>query len=87
MAGSSRSASSTGPNRQHGLRPGHPPQTGRSSTASPEERRLGAHRDCWAATKSGRSRPTTRAQALEALRQQVPVCAHCRPDTVLGLLN
>ncbi|MEV0982510.1 DUF6233 domain-containing protein [Streptomyces sp. NPDC049915] len=39
--------------------------------------------DCWAAAKSGRCHPATRAQALEALRQQVPACAHCRPDTAL----
>ncbi|MFE7961350.1 DUF6233 domain-containing protein [Streptomyces sp. NPDC057413] len=43
--------------------------------------------DCWAAAKSGRCHPATRAQALEALRQQVPACAHCRPDTALGLLD
>ncbi|MEV0982475.1 DUF6233 domain-containing protein [Streptomyces sp. NPDC049915] len=43
--------------------------------------------DCWAATKSGRCHPATHAQALEALRQQVPACAHCRPDTALGLLD
>ncbi|MFF4838166.1 DUF6233 domain-containing protein, partial [Streptomyces sp. NPDC001315] len=28
--------------------------------------------ECWAATKSGRCRPVTRQQALEALRVQVP---------------
>ncbi|MFJ1606975.1 DUF6233 domain-containing protein [Streptomyces sp. NPDC088253] len=39
--------------------------------------------DCWVAAKSGRCRPVTRAQALEALRQQVPACTHCRPDTAL----
>jgi tellurite resistance protein len=42
---------------------------------------------CWAAAKSGRCRPATRQQALEALRQQVPACVHCRPDTVLGILD
>ncbi|MFF7191091.1 DUF6233 domain-containing protein [Streptomyces sp. NPDC008222] len=26
-------------------------------------------------------------QALEALRQQVLACVHCRPDTALGLLD
>ncbi|MGW7821942.1 DUF6233 domain-containing protein [Streptomyces puniciscabiei] len=39
---------------------------------------------CWAAKKSGRCRPATRAQAAEALRQQVPPCVHCRPDDALG---
>src|SRR4051812_43268449 len=34
--------------------------------------------DCWAAKKSARCRPVTRAQALEALRGQVPACTHCR---------
>ncbi|MFD5570399.1 DUF6233 domain-containing protein [Streptomyces cadmiisoli] len=43
--------------------------------------------DCWAAAKSGRCRPATREQALEALRHQVPACTHCRPDTVLGVLE
>ncbi|MEU5666561.1 DUF6233 domain-containing protein [Streptomyces longwoodensis] len=43
--------------------------------------------DCWAATKSGRCRPATRQQAVEALRQQVPACVHCRPDTALGILD
>ncbi|MFJ4525591.1 DUF6233 domain-containing protein [Streptomyces sp. NPDC088810] len=28
--------------------------------------------DCWAAAESGRCRPMTRQQALEALQQQVP---------------
>ncbi|MEV6833520.1 DUF6233 domain-containing protein [Streptomyces sp. NPDC051133] len=40
--------------------------------------------DCWAAKKSGRCRPATREQALDALRQHVPSCMHCRPDGVLG---
>ncbi|MGW2426041.1 DUF6233 domain-containing protein [Streptomyces sp. NPDC001709] len=43
--------------------------------------------DCWAAKKSGRCRPATREQAMEALRQQVPACPHCRPDTDLGILD
>ncbi|CAL9670948.1 DUF6233 domain-containing protein [Streptomyces rochei] len=43
--------------------------------------------DCWAAAKSGRCRPATRQQALDALRQQVPPCIHCRPDTALGILD
>jgi hypothetical protein len=29
----------------------------------------------------------TPAQALDALRQQVPACGHCRPDTALGILE
>ncbi|MFI5977755.1 DUF6233 domain-containing protein [Streptomyces sp. NPDC051452] len=43
--------------------------------------------DCWAAATSGRCRPPTRQQALDALRQQVPPCPHCRPDTALGVLD
>lgn len=43
--------------------------------------------DCWAAAKSGRCRPASRQQAIEALRQQVPPCIHCRPDTALGILE
>ncbi|MFF5861036.1 DUF6233 domain-containing protein [Streptomyces sp. NPDC012751] len=41
--------------------------------------------DCWAAARSGRCRPATREEALDALRQRVPACVHCRPDTALGL--
>ncbi|WP_433455592.1 DUF6233 domain-containing protein [Streptomyces sp. CA-142005] len=29
----------------------------------------------------------SREQAVEALRQQVPTCPHCRPDTELGVLD
>lgn len=43
--------------------------------------------DCWAAAHSGRCHPATRQQALDALRQQVPACIHCRPDTALGILE
>jgi hypothetical protein len=43
--------------------------------------------ECWAAAKSGRCRPAIRQQAVEALRQQVPACVHCRPDTALGILD
>ncbi|MFJ4467483.1 DUF6233 domain-containing protein [Streptomyces sp. NPDC089424] len=43
--------------------------------------------DCWAAAQSGRCRPATRQQALDALRQQTPPCIHCRPDTALGILD
>ncbi|MER6031139.1 DUF6233 domain-containing protein [Streptomyces sp. NPDC001851] len=42
---------------------------------------------CWASAKRGRCRPATRQQALDALRQQVPACVHCRPDTALGTLE
>ncbi|WTO41185.1 DUF6233 domain-containing protein [Streptomyces achromogenes] len=38
------------------------------------------------AARSGRCRPATRQQALNALRH-VPACVHCRPDTALGLLE
>ncbi|MFE7928345.1 DUF6233 domain-containing protein [Streptomyces sp. NPDC057456] len=41
--------------------------------------------DCWDAGK--RHVTVTRAQAVEALRQQVPACTQCRPDTALGLLE
>ncbi|MFJ8637191.1 DUF6233 domain-containing protein [Streptomyces sp. NPDC093568] len=43
--------------------------------------------DCWEAAKSGRCRPASRQQAIEALRQQVPPCIHCRPDTALGIFD
>ncbi|MEV6938681.1 DUF6233 domain-containing protein [Streptomyces sp. NPDC051132] len=43
--------------------------------------------DCWAAARSGRCRPATRQQVLDALLQQVPACVHCRPDTALGILE
>jgi hypothetical protein len=43
--------------------------------------------DCWAAAKSGRCRPVSREQAVEALRHGVPGCVHCRPDTELGVLE
>ncbi|MET9444126.1 DUF6233 domain-containing protein [Streptomyces sp. NPDC006610] len=43
--------------------------------------------DCWAATNSGRCRPVSRDQAMQALRHQVPTCIHCRPDTALGILD
>ena len=36
--------------------------------------------DCWAAKQSGRCRPATREQALDALRRHVPPCVHCQPD-------
>ncbi|MDO0929541.1 DUF6233 domain-containing protein [Streptomyces sp. TG1A-8] len=43
--------------------------------------------ECWAAARSGRCRPATRQQAVEALRQQVPVCVRRRPDTALSILG
>lgn len=39
---------------------------------------------CWTVAKSNRCVAISRAQALDALRQQVPSCTHCRPDTALG---
>ncbi|MFE9115863.1 DUF6233 domain-containing protein [Streptomyces collinus] len=39
--------------------------------------------ECWDPGK--RARPATRAQAIEALRKQVPACSKCRPDTALGI--
>lgn len=43
--------------------------------------------DCWAAGKSGRCRPVAREVVVDALRQGVPACVHCRPDTALGFLE
>ncbi|MFE0512638.1 DUF6233 domain-containing protein [Streptomyces sp. NPDC058964] len=43
--------------------------------------------DSWAAAQSGRCRPATRQQALNALRRQNPACIHSRPDTALGILE
>ncbi|MFD7439704.1 DUF6233 domain-containing protein [Streptomyces sp. NPDC059861] len=43
--------------------------------------------DCWTAAQSGRCRPATRQQAVDALRRQVPPCIHCRPDTALGIFD
>ncbi|MEU9575527.1 DUF6233 domain-containing protein [Streptomyces massasporeus] len=34
-----------------------------------------------------RAKPATRAQAIEALRQQAPACTKCRPDTALGIAD
>ncbi|MFI9255535.1 DUF6233 domain-containing protein [Streptomyces sp. NPDC053069] len=39
------------------------------------------------ATTSGRCLPATRQQALQARRQRVPACVHCRPATDLGILD
>ncbi|KJK34072.1 hypothetical protein UK15_37665 [Streptomyces variegatus] len=41
--------------------------------------------ECWDPGK--RARPATRAQAIEALRHQVPACTKCRPDTALGIVD
>ncbi|MFI8489430.1 DUF6233 domain-containing protein [Streptomyces rubrogriseus] len=41
--------------------------------------------DCWDPGK--RLMPATREQARDAIRQQVPACSKCRPDTRLGLLE
>ncbi|WP_323874433.1 DUF6233 domain-containing protein [Streptomyces sp. 3212.3] len=43
--------------------------------------------DCWTVRKSSRCVGVSRAQAVDALRQQVPACTHCRPDTALGVLD
>ncbi|MFB7115201.1 DUF6233 domain-containing protein [Streptomyces sp. NPDC056291] len=43
--------------------------------------------DCWTVRKSARCVPASREQAVEALRQQVPACTQCRPDTQLGFLE
>ncbi|GAA2321481.1 hypothetical protein GCM10010234_79150 [Streptomyces hawaiiensis] len=39
--------------------------------------------ECW--DPGQRTKSATRAQAIEALRQQVPACSKCRPDTALGI--
>ncbi|PWI20547.1 hypothetical protein DI272_19065 [Streptomyces sp. Act143] len=41
--------------------------------------------DCWDPGK--RRVAATREQALEALRQLVPACSRCRPDSALGFLE
>ncbi|MFI8440162.1 DUF6233 domain-containing protein [Streptomyces rochei] len=41
--------------------------------------------DCWDPGKN--LMPATREQARDAIRQQVPACSKCRPDTRLGLLE
>ncbi|KUJ38486.1 DUF6233 domain-containing protein [Streptomyces sp. MI02-2A] len=43
--------------------------------------------DCWTVRKSSRCIGVSQAQAIDALRQQVPACWHCRPDTELGFLE
>ncbi|CAL9669679.1 DUF6233 domain-containing protein [Streptomyces sp. enrichment culture] len=40
---------------------------------------------CWDPGK--RTKPVTKEQAIEALRQQVPACTKCRPDTALGITD
>jgi hypothetical protein len=42
---------------------------------------------CWTVRKSSRCIGVSQAEALDALRQQVPACTHCRPDTELGILE
>ncbi|MEV5474211.1 DUF6233 domain-containing protein [Streptomyces sp. NPDC052207] len=41
----------------------------------------------WTVRKSTRCAGVSRAQAIDALRRQVPACTHCRPDTALGILE
>ncbi|MFI1488054.1 DUF6233 domain-containing protein [Streptomyces sp. NPDC020747] len=43
--------------------------------------------DCWAAERGEQCRPINRQQAVEALCHEVPACVHCRPDTVLSILD
>ncbi|MDT0469653.1 DUF6233 domain-containing protein [Streptomyces sp. DSM 41699] len=43
--------------------------------------------DCWSAAENSRCVGIARAQALDALRQQVPACAHCRADVALGFME
>ncbi|MGW0412097.1 DUF6233 domain-containing protein [Streptomyces collinus] len=44
--------------------------------------------DCWAAPKSGRCRPATREQALDALRGQVPASSvPCVPERAAGVIG
>ncbi|MFJ9080277.1 DUF6233 domain-containing protein [Streptomyces sp. NPDC102278] len=51
--------------------------------------RPGIGRRWWSGSSStGRSRPATRAQAVEALRDSIArACAICRVDSALGLLD
>ncbi|MFF7359144.1 DUF6233 domain-containing protein [Streptomyces filipinensis] len=39
--------------------------------------------DCWAAKKSGRCKPVTRQEAVDALRRRVAPCVHCQPEAKL----
>ncbi|MGW3341347.1 DUF6233 domain-containing protein [Streptomyces sp. NPDC001009] len=43
--------------------------------------------DCPVPGRSQRTRGITRQQAVDALREQVPACSLCRPDTELGVLD
>ncbi|MFI6372405.1 DUF6233 domain-containing protein [Streptomyces sp. NPDC050546] len=38
---------------------------------------------CWDTGR--RTKSVTRAQAVDALRNHVPACSKCRPDTALGI--
>ncbi|MER8226486.1 DUF6233 domain-containing protein [Streptomyces sp. NPDC094143] len=41
--------------------------------------------ECWDPAK--RAKPAIREQAVEALRQQVPACTKCGPNTALGIVD
>ncbi|MFJ9755569.1 DUF6233 domain-containing protein [Streptomyces sp. NPDC101149] len=41
----------------------------------------------WTVRKLSQCIGVSQVQALDALRQQVPACTHCRPDTALGVLE
>ncbi|MEU9230792.1 DUF6233 domain-containing protein [Streptomyces massasporeus] len=51
----------------------------------PQQHRRRPHGARWDPGK--RSKPATRAQAIEALRHQVPACTKCRPDTALSIVD
>ncbi|MET7646978.1 DUF6233 domain-containing protein [Streptomyces sp. NPDC005426] len=57
-------------------------EVGIGQGAPPSEVHVGG---CYAAGK--RRREITREQALAALSEGVRACAHCRPDTDLGVLG
>ncbi|MGI5514572.1 DUF6233 domain-containing protein [Streptomyces sp. CA-106131] len=50
-------------------------------------RRPGETGDSWTVVKGSRCVGVTRAQALDALRRQVPACTHRRADTALGFME
>ncbi|WP_445528397.1 DUF6233 domain-containing protein [Streptomyces cyslabdanicus] len=55
--------------------------------AEPPERGRRACRGPLDGPQQRAGRASGQGQALEALRQQVPACSQCRPDTMLGFLE
>ncbi|MEU0629616.1 DUF6233 domain-containing protein [Streptomyces sp. NPDC005989] len=66
--------------------PGHPPRIGSSSSASGSARRRAR---CTSATATPRAsrRVIDRDQARALLADGICACAHCRPDTGLGVFR